>query len=152
MVRNPSKTCWSLKIEEQAMTNEEIQKTMEFILQQQAQFTVNIQRLEETLGVNIQRLEETLGVNIQRLEETLGVNIQRLEETQERTARQVSEIAAAQAQMYQSQTHMNNVVAEMADAQARTDERLSETDERLNNLINIVERYISERRNGNRES
>lgn len=111
------------------MTYEEIQNTMEFILQQQAQFAVNIQKLEETLGVNIQRLEET----------------------QERTARQVSELAAAQAQMYQSQTHMNKVVAEMADAQARTNEKLSETDERLNNLISIVERYISERRNGNRE-
>jgi hypothetical protein len=119
-----------LKTEEQTMTNEEIQNTMEFILQQQAQFAVNMQRLEETFGVNIKKLEET----------------------QERTARQVSELAAAQAQMYQSQTHMNNVVAEMADAQARTDEKLAETDERLNSLINIVERYISERRNGNREN
>jgi len=119
------------------MTNEEMQKTMEFILQQQAQFAINIQRLEET---------------------------------QERTDKEVSQLATrqaemlqAQAQMYQSQTHMNNVVAEMADAQARTDakmieaqartdERLVETDERLNNLISIVERYISERRNGNGEN
>jgi hypothetical protein len=107
------------------MTNEEMQNTMEFILQQQAQFAVNIQRLEGT---------------------------------QERTAKELSELATrqaemlqAQAQMYQSQNHMNNVVAEMADAQARTDERMVETDERLNNLINIVERYISERRNGDRE-
>jgi hypothetical protein len=73
-----------------------------------------------------------------------------------------AEMLQAQAQMYQSQTHMNNVMAEMADAQAcmdakmaeaqaRTDERMAETDGRLNNLINIVEQYISERRNGNRE-
>jgi hypothetical protein len=35
-----------------------------------------------------------------------------------------------------------------AEAQARTDRQMAETDERLNALVNVVERIISERRNG----
>jgi hypothetical protein len=38
------------------MTNEEMQKTMEFILEQQAQFALNIQRLQEQQLRDIPRL------------------------------------------------------------------------------------------------
>jgi ABC-type transporter Mla subunit MlaD len=38
--------------------------------------------------------------------------------------------------------------AELVKAQTRTEAALAETNERLNNLINVVERFISERRNG----
>jgi hypothetical protein len=44
------------------MTNEEIQKTMEFILGHQAQFAVNIQRLQEERVADqplLARLEES---------------------------------------------------------------------------------------------
>jgi predicted short-subunit dehydrogenase-like oxidoreductase (DUF2520 family) len=34
-------------------------------------------------------------------------------------------------------------VAELAEAQSRTDRKLAETDERLNVLIGVVERYFS---------
>ncbi|MDQ3753440.1 MAG: hypothetical protein M3371_01755, partial [Acidobacteriota bacterium] len=46
----------------------------------------------------------------------------------------------------QAQTNMQ--VAELAEAQKHTDAQLAETNERLNVFINVVERYISERRNG----
>ncbi len=45
-----------------AMTNEEIQKTMKFILEQQAQFAANIQRLQEERlsdSPRLARLEES---------------------------------------------------------------------------------------------
>jgi hypothetical protein len=35
-----------------------------------------------------------------------------------------------------------------AEAQARTDKQMAETDERLNALVNVVERLIGARRNG----
>lgn len=106
------------------MTNEEMQKMMEFILQQQVTFTVNIERLNEA---------------------------------QQRTEKNLAELAAAQAQMARQQTHMNDVVAAIADAQqrtearvaelteaqSRTDQKLAETDERLNVLIGVVERYFN---------
>jgi len=50
------------------MTNDEIQKTMEFILEQQAQFAVNIQRLQE------ERLRDHL--RLTRLEESFQLLVQ----------------------------------------------------------------------------
>ena len=97
------------------MTEEEMQKKMEFILEQQAQFAVNIETLREA---------------------------------QQRTETSLAQVAAAQVQMARSQAHMNEVVAVMAEAQERTDRKLAETDDRLNTLINVVERHISEGHNG----
>jgi len=97
------------------MTEEEMQKKMEFIVEQQAQFAVNIETLREA---------------------------------QQRTETNLAQVAAAQAQMARSQAHMNEVVAVMAEAQERTDRKLAETDGRLNTLINVVERHISEGHNG----
>jgi hypothetical protein len=111
------------------MTSEEMQKMMEFILQQQATFTVNLDLLGEKVG--------------------------RVSDAQRRTEESLAELAAAQAQIARQQAHMNEVVAAIADAQQHTEAKVAElaeaqahTDERLNNLINVVERYFSEGRNG----
>jgi hypothetical protein len=90
------------------MTDEEMQQRMEFIIEQQARFSVNMDLLAEAQ----KRTEETVA-NLARM-----------------------------------QTHMNEVVAVMAEAQERTDRKLSETDDRLNTLINVVERHVSEGHNG----
>ena len=90
------------------MTNEEIEKTMQFILEQQAQFVVNQQQLNE----RVSRLETNM-----------------------------AEMAQAQAQMARAQTHMNEVVAVMADTHKHTEEKLDA-------FIGVLERYISENRNG----
>jgi septation ring formation regulator EzrA len=73
------------------MTNEEMQSTMQFILESQAQFSVHLAQTQETVS---------------------------------RLATQVEYIA-------RQQTHMNEVVASMADHQQHTEER-------LNVLIDIV--------------
>ena len=55
------------------MTNEEMQKTMEFILEQQAQFAANIQKLqEERIGDNarLRRLEESFQLLVQLAQST----------------------------------------------------------------------------------
>lgn len=115
------------------MTEEEMQKKMEFIIEQQAQFAVNMDVLRE--------------------------NVSLLAESQKRTEVTVEHMA-------RMQTHMNEVVAELAEAQQRTDEKvvqliesqartdrkLAETDDRLNTLINVVERHISEGHNGRTQS
>jgi MoxR-like ATPase len=111
------------------VTDEEMQKKMGFIIEQQVQFAVNIDLLREA---------------------------------QQRTETRVAEVATAQAQMARAQTHTNEVVAvlaeaqqrteeqiaELVEAQARTDRKLAETDDRLNTLINVVERHIGQGHHG----
>ncbi len=90
------------------MTNEEIQKAMQFILEQQAQFAAN----QQQLGERVSRLENNM-----------------------------AEMAQAQAEMARAQTHTNEVVAVMIDTHRHTEEKLDA-------FIGVLERYISEGRNG----
>ena len=83
------------------MINEEMEKTMQFILEQQAQFAANQQQISE----RVSRLETNM------------------------------------AEMARAQTHMNEVVAVMADTHRHTEEKLDA-------FIGVLERYISENRNG----
>jgi hypothetical protein len=83
------------------MTNEEIEKTVQFILEQQAQFASN----QQQIGERVSRLETNM------------------------------------AEMARAQTHMNEVVAVMADTHRHTEEKLDA-------FIGVLERFISEGRNG----
>ncbi len=85
------------------MTTEELEKTMRFILEQQAQFAANQQQISE----RVSRLETNM------------------------------------AEMARAQTHLNEVVAVMADTHRHTEEKLDAS-------IGVLERYISEGRNGER--
>ena len=108
------------------MTNEEMQKTMQFILEQQAQFAVNMQKLEAAQTKAEVRITQIEGA-IVGVVDLLG----NLTKAQERTDARVNELAEK--------------VTQLTDAQKQTDER-------LNALINTVERYITERRNGNAQT
>jgi len=88
------------------MTNEEIRKTMEFILEQQAQFAANIQRLQEERVRDNPRLT--------RLEESFLLLVQLAQTTDNRLDRIESNTAALGANM-----------ATLAEAQAHSDQRLS---------------------------
>lgn len=83
------------------MTSEELEKAMQFILEQQAQFAAN----------------------------------------QQQTSERVSRLETNMAEMARAQTHMNEVVAVMADTHRHTEEKLEA-------FIGVLERYISENRNG----
>jgi 3-phenylpropionate/cinnamic acid dioxygenase small subunit len=83
------------------MTNEEMEKAMQFILEQQAQFASNQQQINE----RVSRLETNM------------------------------------AEMARAQTHMSEVVAVLADTHRHTEERLDA-------FVGVLERYISENRNG----
>jgi uncharacterized coiled-coil protein SlyX len=87
------------------MTNEELEKAMQFILEQQAQFAAN----QQQLGERVSRLETNM------------------------------------AEMARAQTHMNEVVAVMVDTHRHTEEKLDA-------FIGVLERYISEGRNGKADS
>ena len=95
------------------MTNEEMNQKMEFIVEQQAQFAADIQATREVQTADAKLFKDAL----------LGVIdiIGRLTRAQERTEGTVDSLAAD--------------IKLLTEAQSRTDER-------LNNLISVVERHI----------
>ena len=97
------------------MTGEEMERTMAFIIEQQAQFHSNMAEINSTMA--------------------------RLTERTDRNAAGITALLAI-AEMHEREiTTHEREITDYRQAQARTDER-------LNALINTVERYISERRNG----
>src|SRR5712691_7545968 len=113
------------------MDNEDkIKKQMEFMLNQQAQFDVNLGRLEEKHA----ELQDIVG----RLAITTAAGLEALVEAQLKTEENISSLTERMERMNDSLTARMTALAE---AQAQTDDR-------LNTLINVVERQISERRNG----
>jgi hypothetical protein len=105
---------------------EETQRNIDFIVRQQAQFTTDMQQLRELQTRSEQRWERTEG------------SIRALLEIVQTHDRDITALADAQAQTNQH----------IRESQAQTDRQMAETDERLNALINTVERVISERHNG----
>lgn len=92
------------------MTDEEIRKTMEFILEQQAQFAANIQRLQEDRVRDNPRLT--------RLEESFLLLVQLAQATDSRMDALELNIAS------KTNTLESNMAA-LAAAQTHSDERLS---------------------------
>lgn len=104
------------------MTWEEMERTMAFIVEQQAQFHSNMAEINSTMARQAERLD-------------------RLTERTDRNAEGITALLAI-AEMHEREiTTHEREITDNREAQARTDER-------LNALINTVERYISERRNG----
>ena len=106
--------------------SDELRKNMEFIVEQLADLTAKQQQTD----ANLNRLANASLQRIERIEGVLGA----LAEAQVRTDGHVSALA-------QAQLRTEAQVGALAD-------KLAETDERLNSLINVVERHISEGRNG----
>lgn len=98
---------------------------MKFILEQQAQFTSDMQQMREAHA----QADERWGRTEEGIRALLAIA-----EIHEGEIKTLAETQAAQAQA-------------QAEAQARTDRQMAETDERLNALVNVVERIISEKRN-----
>jgi len=108
--------------DESRRRDEERQRTMDFILRQQAQFATDMQQLRETQTRAEQKWESTAN----------GINaLLAIAELHNQEIQEMKDLAKAQ-----------------AEAQARTDRQMAETDERLNALVNVVEKMISDKRNG----
>jgi len=112
------------------MTNEEMQSTMEFILEQQAQYAARIQRDESRLT----RLEDAF-VTLVQMAKLTDDRIDGLLESSRLLAQSQSQNDARLAQLTEKMT-------ELAQTQAHSDDRLRA-------LINVVDRYITRGGNGN---
>jgi hypothetical protein len=107
------------------MTPEEMEKTIQFILEQQAHFAAAIQKLTETQ----ERFSDS---QAKLMDATLG------------NTGMIGRILTALDRI--TEEHVK-----LAEAQAHTDLKVAELTVRLDAFIVTVERYISERRNGKGE-
>ncbi len=112
-----------------AMTNDEAQRKMDFIVNQQAQFSADIQRLNELHTQAEERLTRIEGV-VLRLANFTENGFTNL------TAAQ-TDLTNAQTDLTNAQTLLDTRMAELAESQAHTEQK-------LNALIDI----IREQRNG----
>jgi len=94
------------------MTNEQRDKTINFIIEQQAKLTSDLQQLAEAAGASEKR--------ISRLEGAIVTVVNMIGESNKRTDAKIAEL----------------------------NEKWAETGERLDHFIFVLEKYISERRNG----
>ena len=104
------------------MTNEERERLMEFILQSQADSEIRLQKIEEE---NAQAAVRMGGL------ESAFVSVFNM----------ITETAKMQAETAKAQKELTADVKRLAEVQ-------TETSQRLNIFINVLERYISEGRNG----
>ncbi|MGH9932066.1 MAG: hypothetical protein ACREA9_22930 [Pyrinomonadaceae bacterium] len=102
------------------MTNEAFEKRMEFIVEQQAQFTADIQQLRET-QTQTERVVAETGEIVGRL---AHATLEGFKDT-------------------------NAKINALVDSQINLSEAQSRTHEDLTNLIAVVDRYFTEGRNGN---
>ncbi len=112
------------------MNNEEIQKKMDFIIEQQAQFAGDIQRSKEIQEAEAKLWREKYNGLTDAMTTVVGW---------------IGKLA-------QGQTELAEAQKSLTEAQKRTEAQLAETNERLNVFINVVERYINEHRNGQTRS
>ena len=126
------------------MSEEEMQRKMEFVVEQQAQFAAEIQISQERQAKTDKKLDkladklDKLADKVDKLTDIVAATvgaIDRLTDAQARTERRLVDL----------QANTERKFVELAERQAATDER-------LNVLINVVERYISRKRNGNEPS
>ncbi len=106
------------------MTQEEMERAVNFIVEQQAQFAAGVRQLKEVQSEFQRQLGEHQKQLGQLTQATLGLTTL------------VSQVATAQIRTDQKVGQLSETVAQLS-------QKMAETDERLNIFINVVERYIS---------
>lgn len=116
------------------MTNDEAQRKMDFILDQQAQFSADVDHLKE--------LHTQAEKRFATIEDTLTrIAIATLTLTE-----RVTEITAAQVLMDRKMVELAQSHTKLADSQTQLAESQEHTDQRLNALIDIVKDNMNGRR------
>ncbi len=108
------------------MSNEELDRRITFIVEQQAQFASDILQLREAHAQTEQIIAQTAQI--------VG-----------RTGEIVTRLANGTLEGFKD---VNAKINALVDSQIRTDENVRRTDQNLSNLIAVVDRYFSEGRNG----
>ncbi len=103
------------------MNNEEMNKRMEFIVEQQAQFAADIEVMREIQAADERRLKEEMKL---------------LKEQDRKLSDAVITVVGMVGNLTQAQTRSDESIKLLTEAQVRTEER-------LNIFIGVVERHIT---------
>ena len=136
------------------MSNDEFERKMHFIVEQQAQFAADIQQLQESQTRTEQVVAHT-AETVALTAETVALTAETVGQTAE-TVGQMGHIVTRLANVtHVGFTEVNAKINALVDAQIRTEENLTRTDknldrtdENLRNLIAVVDRYLRDGRNG----
>jgi len=117
------------------MTPEELERRMEFIIEQQAQFAAHIGELREG-DARLRDQQAVLTASLLRLAELMEESNTRFEERFQRNEERFMKTDDRLKDLAESQKRTDEQLR-------RTDEHLRETDERLNALIGLFERHVT---------
>lgn len=138
------------------MSNEEMNRKMEFVIEQQAQFAANMGEMLEVQAQDGKFLKEQYRELSGAVITVVGL-VGSLAKAQALADERINELTQAQAHtddrinvLVQSQTRTDERINLLTEAQTRLTESQARTDERLNIFINVVERHI--RGNGGSEN
>lgn len=110
------------------MTGEEMKRAIDFLLKSQANLEARIEQVNANLGARIEEVDQRLGARI------------------EETNRQLVDMGKLQGEYTKMQTTLVQVVTRTFDAQADFNQR---TDQKLNALIDTVNKMLSGGQGGN---
>ncbi len=140
------------------MSDEESAKKMEFILEQQAQFTAKIGQLEDIVtrlaNASFNRfedLEEKMVALVDSQVRLADSSSKRFEDAEEKIVALVDSqvrLTEAQDRLTEAQDRLTESQDRLNESQDRLTEAQALTDENVKNLIAVADRYFNENRNG----
>lgn len=149
------------------MTSEDMERAIQFVLEQQAQLSATVDRLSVKVDRNADSVTALLAITEIQSQEIreLGEGMRELggavrtvdgrqreaDERQRQSDERQRQADERQRQADERQRQADERQRQADERQREADERGRQTDERLNALINTVERMISERKNGKSE-
>lgn len=122
------------------MSNEEFERKMEFIVGEQAKSVARLAHLEEI----VTRLADATLNRIDDVDEKIAALI----DSQIRHDRRFEEVDEKIAMLVDSQVRTEENLTRTEENVRRTEENVRKTDESLRNLMEVVDRYFREGRNG----
>ena len=131
------------------------QNRVEFIVEHQAKFSADIEKLNETVGrlanLTLARFGESNAKHLDtdaKIAALIDAQIQ-TGESSKRTDEKIAALVDAQIQTEEAAKKTDEKMAALLVAQRETAATVKKTSEAVQNLTSVVDRYLSERRNGN---
>lgn len=114
------------------MTNEEFEKRMDFIIDHQARFAVDIEKLKER-------------------QDKFSEDMEKLKERQDKCSEDIEKLSKDVQLLTQATLANVSMMGKLIEAQKHTDDKIAQLSDRLNALINVVEKHITEDHKVNRK-